>query len=195
MPLTSTPSTRPSGRRVARRVGLVAAIAGLGYAVVGTICFVLPHSDPVPEHADVAMVLGPPLPQRQAVALDLLRRGVVDAVQISVEPRGGLPDGGSETAKAVCASTPDVFCASPRPNTTQGEARMLRDAAAAQGWRSAVVVTQNAHLLRARTIVARCFTGRVSMEASGEGPTHGWPYEFAYQTAATIKAWAVTSTC
>lgn len=191
--MTRTRAARPGTRtdRRARRIGITALAAGLGYVVLGVICFVLPHSDPLPAHADVAMVLGPPLPQRQAVALDLLRRGVVDAVQIST----GQPHSSGDPAEAVCGSTPRVHCAVPHPYTTQGEARMLRDAAADHGWGSAIVITQNAHLLRSRTIVGRCFTGRIAMRASGEGPTHGWPYEFAYQTAATVKAWLVTPTC
>ena len=30
---------------------------------------------------------------------------------------------------------------------------------------------------------------------SGEAPAGGWAWEYAYQTAATVKSWLVTTTC
>lgn len=185
--------SRPSR---ARRIGVVALLGGFVYVVVGVVCFVVPHQDPLPRHADVAMVLGPPFEQRQALALDLLRRGVVHQVQLSVGPDAANPYSPGHAAVQRCRAMPrTVHCAVPVPFTTQGEARMLRSRAAAEGWRSAVVITQTAHLLRARTIVGRCFSGTIAMRASSESPQYGWPYQFAYQTAATVKAWFVTPTC
>ena len=66
---------------------------------------------------------------------------------------------------------------------------MLRREAAKHGWHSAIVITMTAHLTRARTIVSRCFAGTLVMRPSGEAPYAGWPYQYAYQTAATVKAW------
>jgi hypothetical protein len=57
------------------------------------------------------------------------------------------------------------------------------------------VTTQAAHLERARLIVGRCFGGSIAMLNSGEPPEGGWAWEYAYQTAATVKAWFVTNTC
>ncbi len=187
------PPARPPWRR-ARTAGFAALAAGLGYVVAAVACFVLPHSDPLPAHADVAVVLGPPTLERQALAMRLLRTGRVDAVLVSL---GGsvYPDPAEAAARRLCATEPAVRCAQPVPRTTQGEARLLRAGAEAEGWRSAVVITHNAHLLRARTIVARCFSGPLTMRASGESEPHPWPYEIAYQTGASLKAWFVTPTC
>lgn len=176
------------------RVGVTALLTGIGYVVAAVACFVVPHSDPLPRHADVAVVLGPPTLERQALAVRLLRAGTVDAVLLSL---GGSvhPDPAAAAARRLCSVERAVQCAAPSPNTTQGEARLLREGAAAEGWRSAVVITHNAHLLRARTIVGRCFAGPIAMEASAEPERKPWPYEIAYQTVASLKAWVVTPTC
>lgn len=191
-------SSRPraSTRARVRRAGLIALAVFLAYAVAAVGCFVLPASDPLPRHADVAMVLGPPTPERRATAMHLLDTGVVDAVQISLAQDYRQRGTSASLAAALCRRDRErVHCALPVPYTTQGEARMLRDGAEAHGWRSAIVITQNAHLRRARTIVSRCFSGAIAMRTSGERPTHGWGYQVAYQTLASLKAWFVTPGC
>ncbi|WP_375407463.1 YdcF family protein [uncultured Amnibacterium sp.] len=170
-------------RRVVRRIG-VAALGGLVvWGLLGLVFFVSPAVDAMPEHADVLLVLGPPLPQRVAVAERLLTDGTVGAALVSV-PYDSIPP---EIA-ALCAR-PDVICADPDPRTTRGEARMLRRYAVERGWTSAVVTTMPAHIARARSIVRRCFSGTLSMVSDTEGPSGGWPYQYAYQTAATVKSW------
>ena len=170
-------------RRLVRRIGFAGLGGLLVWALVGLPFFVFPAVDPVPEHADVVLVLGPPLPARVAVAERLLADGTVDAALVSV-PYDSIPP---EVA-ALCAR-PEVTCADPDPRTTRGEGRMLRRYAAERGWTSAVVTTMPAHIARARSIVRRCFSGRLSMVADAEGPSGGWPYQYAYQTAATVKSW------
>ena len=187
-------ASRPRTRL--RRAGLIALAAGVAYLAIAAGCFVLPASDPLPRHADVAMVLGPPTPERRATAMHLLDTGVVDAVQFSLAHDYRRAGTSSSFAVQLCRRDPArVRCALPVPFTTQGEGRMLRDGAVAHGWRSAVVISQNAHLRRGRTIVARCFSGPIAMRSSGERPTNGWLYQMAYQTLASIKAWIVTPGC
>ena len=126
---------RPTASRALRRLrlaGLAALAAGIAYVLIGIGCFVLPHQDPLPRHADVAMVLGPVYAQRRALAMRLLRHGVVDSVQFSLGPDIRWADTDSGHAAATCRSDPRVRCAFPSPFTTQGEARMLRDGAAAR---------------------------------------------------------------
>lgn len=160
------------------------ALAGLVvWAVAGLPFFVFPTVEPVPPHADVALVLGPPLPQRIEVAERLLDDGTVGAALISV-PDQYIP----WELRPLCARA-HVTCFDPDPSTTRGEARMLGRDAARDGWTSAVVITMPAHVSRARTIVSRCFAGRISMVADSEPPAGGWAYQYAYQTAATVKAW------
>lgn len=165
------------------RLGLVALGGLVVWALVGLPFFVFPATDPVPTHADVVLVLGPPLPARVAVAERLLAEGRVGTALVSV-PYDRIP----AAISALCAR-PKVICADPSPRTTRGEARMLRRYAAQDGWTSAVVTTMTAHIARARSIVSRCFSGKLSMVADAEGPYGGWPYQYAYQTAATVKSW------
>lgn len=176
---------RPASALTRLRRGGFLAIGGLVvWILAGLPFFVDPVVDPVPRHADVVLVLGPPVPERLAVAERLLRDGTVDAALVSVPYGGAAPP---EVA-AFCAR-PAVTCADPDPRTTRGEARMLRATAEARGWRSAVVTTMPAHLARARTIVGRCFDGTLSMVADDEGPSGGIAYQYLYQTAATVKSW------
>lgn len=166
-----------------RRAGAVALVGLLGWGLLGLPFFVYPSVDPVPRHADVVLVLGPPLAARVRIADDLLVRGIVDHALISVPYPRTPPE-----LLAECARS-EVTCFDPDPRTTRGEARELGREAAAHGWTSAVVVAMPAHVSRARTIVARCFPGAVAMRPSAEGPFRGWAYQYAYQTAATVKAW------
>ncbi|WP_375388516.1 YdcF family protein, partial [uncultured Amnibacterium sp.] len=169
--------------RVARRVALGALGGLVVWALLGVPFLVLPQTGPLPRHADVVLVLGPPIPERVATAERLLDDGTVSAALVSV-PYDRVP----QQLEALCART-DVVCADPDPRTTRGEARLLRRYAAQRGWSSAVVVSMTAHLTRARTIVGRCFSGPITMVASGEPPSHGWVYQYLYQTAATVKSW------
>lgn len=59
------------------------------------------------------------------------------------------------------------------------------------GWKSILVVTSIYHISRARMIVKRCFTGRLLMVAAhGRPALSEWPYNYAYQTAGYLKAFA-----
>ena len=170
-------------RRSMRRAGIASLGGLLVWALVGLPFFVFPSTDPVPARADVVLVLGPPVHERVEVAERLLAEHRVGTALVSV-PYDRVPP---ETA-ALCAR-PDVICFDPDPRTTRGEARALRRFAAEHGWRSAVVTSMPAHLTRARAIVGRCFSGRIAMVPDAEGPFGGWPYQYAYQTAATVKSW------
>ncbi|MGT2425236.1 YdcF family protein [Amnibacterium kyonggiense] len=179
--MTSETTTR-RGTRL--RVGGFVALGGLiVWILAGLPFFVFPTTDPVPQHADVVLVLGPPVPDRIAVAERLLAEHRVATALVSVP--------GEEAqwqVEGLCARS-DVICFRPDPSTTRGEARELRAEAAAHAWTSAVVTTMPAHIARARTIVGRCFGGKLSMVADAEGPYDGYVYQYLYQTAATVKSW------
>jgi hypothetical protein len=181
--VTTEVRTRAPQRRRLRRWGVV-ALGGLAvWIVAGLPFFVFPTVDPVPAHADVVLVLGPPLPQRVDVAERLLAEHRVDVALVSVPGPAATWDVG-----ALCARS-DVICFDPDPRTTRGEARALRAEAAEHGWTSAVVTTMPAHIARARTIVGRCFSGTLAMDADAESPYNGIAYQYLYQTAATVKSW------
>ncbi len=181
--VTTETVTRSTALRLVRRGGFVALGGLVVWVVVGLPFFVFPTVDVVQKHADVVLVLGPPVQERVEVAERLLAEGRVDTALVSVP--------GSEyqwNVQALCARS-DVICFTPDPSTTRGEARALRTYSAEHGWTSAVVTTMPAHIARARSIVARCFSGRLSMVEDAEGPFNGIAYQYAYQTAATVKSW------
>ncbi|MBW4042251.1 MAG: hypothetical protein HIU86_09010 [Acidobacteria bacterium] len=175
--------TRSTALRRVRRGGFVALGGLVVWILLGLPFFVFPHVDPVPAHADVVLVLGPPMPQRVAVAERLLAEHRVDMALVSVPGPTAQWDVG-----ALCRRS-DVICFAPDPSTTRGEARELRAEAAKHGWTSAVVTTMPAHISRARTLVERCFSGTLSMVADAEPPYGTIAYQYLYQTAATVKAW------
>lgn len=160
------------------------ALGGLVvWILIGLPFFVFPTIDPVPAHADVVLVLGPPVPERVEVAERLLAEHRVDMALVSV------PGNAAEWGVGTLCSRSDVICFTPDPSTTRGEARALGAEAAKHGWTSAVVTTMPAHIARARTIVSRCFSGKLAMDADTESPYNGIAYQYLYQTAATVKAW------
>ena len=181
--VTIEAQARSVGLRRVRRSGLIALGGLLVWAIIGVPFFVYPTIDPVPKHADVAVVLGPPRWERVSVARHLLAEGRVGAVLISVPG-----DQRTWGLTGFCAQKV-VICFDPEPRTTRGEARALGRYAAEYGWTSAVVTTMPAHISRARTIVDRCFTGKVSMVADRENRFDGLVSSYAYQSAATVKAW------
>lgn len=170
-------------RRHVRRAGYASLSGLVVWALVGLPFFVFPATDPVPAHADVVLVLGPPVSERVEVAERLLAEHHADTALISV-PYDWVPP---ET-EALCAR-PHVICFDPEPRTTRGEARAFRRFAEEHHWTSAIVTTMPAHIARARAIVRRCYGGRLAMVPDAEGPFGGWPYQYAYQTAATVKSW------
>ena len=172
-----------------RRAGLIAAAAGVAYILVGLPVFVFPAVEPLPAHADVAFVLGPPTAARVAAATRLQEAGIVRDVLVSTPGPDPTVYGRIAPVLLRCNSEADLICRSPEPTTTRGEARLLRQEAASHHWRSAIVVTMPAHIARARMLMERCYPGSLTMASSHEAPTYGWPYQYLYQTTATVKAW------
>jgi hypothetical protein len=177
-----------AGRTKTRRTriaGMLALASLAVYVLVGLPFIVFPKADPKPKHADVVFVLGPLSEKRIALAKQLLADHTVDHMMWSAT----ITTHAQYPLLQECFTTPGLFCERPSPATTEGEGQILQRQAAANGWTSAIVITQTAHITRARAIVSRCFSGRVSMLESGDGPMFGWAYQYLYQTAATVKFW------
>jgi hypothetical protein len=87
-----------------------------------------------------------------------------------------------------------VICFAPVPATTQGEAEYVGRLAAQRHWRSIVLVTITPQDSRARLRFERCYSGGVYV-MTGSLHAYGWPYEIAYEWAATIKALVFQRNC
>ncbi|CRK49515.1 conserved exported hypothetical protein [Rhodococcus sp. RD6.2] len=159
---------------------LAAGVVGAGVPV-----YVHPRVDAL-RPVDAIFVLGGPGYERYAYGLDLARRGLSDSVVLS-DPSAGEDDWIAEQCR-----TQDTFavdCFAPQPATTRGEAEELGRLARARGWHSVIVVTNIAHVSRARFIVERCFPGDLVMAAYPGGrtlPRIAWQY--VYQSAGYVRA-------
>jgi hypothetical protein len=61
-------------------------------------------------------------------------------------------------------------------------------------WHSVALVTITAQDSRARLRMERCFSGHVYV-MTAPTPVKYWPYELAYEWAATIKALTINRSC
>jgi hypothetical protein len=87
-----------------------------------------------------------------------------------------------------------LICFHPSPATTQGEAEFAARLAARYHWRSLAVVTITPQAWRARLRLERCFPGRVYVVTAAI-PAGAWPYELAYEWAASVKALVIQRGC
>jgi uncharacterized SAM-binding protein YcdF (DUF218 family) len=158
----------PRGRlRLALALVLVAAVAlaGLTYRL-----FVFPATD-APGRADAVVVFAGGDGERQAEGMRLVRQGVAPVLVIS---DGGEPDG---PRARLCRQPPAgvrLYCFTPDPATTRGEARRFATLADREGWRSLVLVTSTYHVLRAGLLLGRCYDGRVRRVGTPLRNDHSW---------------------
>jgi hypothetical protein len=87
-----------------------------------------------------------------------------------------------------------VICFDPSPATTKGEAEFVGRLARKYHWQSVALVTTTPQDTRARLRVERCFTGPVYV-VTASLPWSDWPYEIAYEWAATLKALIFQRSC
>ena len=87
-----------------------------------------------------------------------------------------------------------ALCFKPDPDTTQGEAEGTARLAKEYGFRSIVLVTTPDQTWRAELRFRRCYSGEI-YAVTTPLPTHLWPYQIAYQWAATFKAEVLQRSC
>jgi uncharacterized SAM-binding protein YcdF (DUF218 family) len=86
------------------------------------------------------------------------------------------------------------MCFHADPGTTRGEARYIGALAMERHWRSVILITSRDHAWRARLRTTRCFHGEVYVSKT---PVRAlaWPWQIAYQWAATAKAMLLETDC
>ncbi|KQQ09904.1 YdcF family protein [Rathayibacter sp. Leaf296] len=203
-----TPTRRGSGRRakrvvravprwwlLLRRVLLVPLLA-LALLGAGIPLYVTPPIERIPEQADAVFVLGPSTRARVEYARRIIESGATDVMVLSVGPEEMQADYEDKKYKKCNEEGGDVLCYAAEPLTTQGEARQLERMAEEYGWDSVIVMTNEPHIVRARMIMERCYSGEISMIPSNE--PMGLDYligQYFYQTGGFLKAFFVTNTC
>jgi DUF218 domain len=180
---------RLGGRLLAGGV-VVAVLAGLWGIAAGVL--VQAPTDPV-QPADALVVFAGGRGERLSKAVALLQQGAAPVLVISNGRDPRWP-----AANRLCASRQrfEVVCPRPDPDTTRGEARMVRDLAARRGWRSVVVVTSTYHARRARLLLGRCFDGELQVAAAA--PRECWFRTWAranVELAGLVRALATAPGC
>jgi hypothetical protein len=152
--------------------------------------FIFPASG-MPAHVDaIVMMNGPDGGSRLHTALDLAFSGRAKAVVIS---RGNSYYGQGDLC-APPVPRVKVICFDPNPPTTQGEAEYAGRLARQYHWHSIALVAITPQDSRARLRMERCFTGHVYV-MTAPIPWHMWPYQLAYEWAATVKALVFNRSC
>lgn len=172
------------------RLALSVAIAIVAAAVAGLPVFVFPPQGD-PTDADLVYVIGPPEQPRLAFAAALQAIDPHAALLISVsDSRAGRGEKRFDASALEVCRRRGVICASPDPFTTAGETRLLRQYATEHETGKTVVVTFTPHVVRTRFIFAKCGEGDVTVVGVDTDLTLlDWVYEYAYQSAAFVKAW------
>jgi uncharacterized SAM-binding protein YcdF (DUF218 family) len=173
------------------RGGIAAFVAVVLVWLIGGYFVIVSPKVNQPTHADAVVVLGSVhVNGRLQEGLELVNQGLADNLVLSVGPsdyqamRGYACNGQDTDAKVICF-TPD-------PSTTRGEAEEVHRLAEQNGWKKIIVVTSTFHVSRARYIFGRCFDGSIEMVGTSTGGISlgTWAYEYLYQTAGYLKAFA-----
>ena len=180
-------------RRRRRRMVVIGTIAAVFLAFCGLTArlFIFPASG-MPARVDaIVMMAGPG--DRFGTALRLASQHRAPVLVLSSET--GAPRIG-RTRGPCGPPMPGVrtICFNPNPDTTQGEAEYAARLARQYHWHSIALVTITAQDSRARLRMERCFSGHVYV-MTAPTPAKYWPYELAYEWAATIKALTINRSC
>lgn len=184
-----------ASRRRRRRAVVIGTIAVVFLAFCGLTVrlFIVPASG-MPARVDaIVMMAGPGDRYRTALALAAQHRAPV--LLISSGDRG--PSDANQGPSGPCGPPiPGVrqICFNPNPDTTQGEAEYAARLARQYHWHSIALVTITAQDSRARLRMERCFSGHVYV-MTAPTPAKFWPYELAYEWAATVKALTINRSC
>jgi len=184
--------TRPRWFPRLARAGVAVLMVG-GLLVVAVLRYggrVLVAPDPLPEHADVAIVLNGSfgaVAARRAEAVKLLQEGRVDHVMLSVGAISyygeWLPDLVRRFVRREYgdAIAERLLICEGLADSTAAEMIYLRRCLESTDWRSAVVVTSDFHTRRTSMIVASTLAGRTSVQhfavrgvADGTFAARGW---------------------
>ncbi len=177
-----------------RRRRLLALAIAIVLVVVSATARLLvwPVTDPVGEPDAVVLFVGG-RGERLETALQLVGSGEVPHLVI---PNGTDP--GWPEANVLCAGSDRtrVFCPTPDPDTTRGEARLIAELAAEHGWSRVAMVTSDYHLSRARMLLSRCYDGLIA--GIGADPRLGPAQHLArigHEWLGLLRAWVIDRSC
>ncbi|WP_153004717.1 YdcF family protein [Microbacterium testaceum] len=176
-------------RRV-RRVSVALAVVFVAIVVAGLPLYVFPPQGD-PTDANLVYVIGPP--QQQRIDLGETLRDADSNLPMLISVSGsakGHGDRAFDASQIDACGEPGVTCKRPDPFTTAGEAKLLTDYVASHPSDKTVVITFTPHVARTRYIFEKCYGGDVTvMGVDTNMSLYDWAFQYAYQTAAFVKAW------
>jgi uncharacterized SAM-binding protein YcdF (DUF218 family) len=171
-----------------RKFLAIVAVLVVVFAAATVRLFVRPDQGMPPRVSAIVMLNGPG--DRLDAALRLAWQHRAPFVVIS---RGSPAFGhGSDCAPQIPREK--IICFDPNPSTTKGEAEFIGRLARQYRWNSLVLVTSTPQDSRARLRMERCFAGPVYVVTVSPSLS-SWPYEIAYEWAATVKAVVFQRAC
>ena len=173
-----------------RRWLVASAVAAALVVALALRMFVFPDTGPT-EHADAVVVLAGQQEARLPAAIRLAERGPRVLVVSAAEGVLNAP------ARALCRDRHDLtlYCFTPNPSNTRGEARSIGRLVEEHGWRRITVVTSSYHVARAGLLIRRCTDAGVQMVAAREPiPLRQWVVVIGHETAGLAGA-AVREAC
>jgi uncharacterized SAM-binding protein YcdF (DUF218 family) len=190
--------------RVRRALVKLAACIFVVLSVLYSLGFILSSTDPMPGHADAAIVLQGSIAgenARVAGAVPLLKAGTVSLIVISIPRESYWAEAPEPAARQYMEKNYGVtdhleFCETgPEVNSTEEEAQAVSACILHQGWRSAIIVTSNYHTRRAgliwRTTLRRQAPG-IQMSVQGvndpEWDAHAWWRTRIYAKTALLES-------
>lgn len=183
-------ASRRAVRRRRRRRAVAALIVLLaGLCAASGLFFIWPAQG-MPAHVDAIVVLDGP-GDRLGKGLELAHQGRAPVLVVSLGSRRG------PVPASVCglrSQVLQVICFHPESATTRGEAEFVGHLAKQYRWRSVVLVTTPDQDIRARIRFGRCFIGKTYVVTTPL-PASKWPYQIAYQWAASFKAVVLQRSC
>jgi hypothetical protein len=173
-----------------RIIAVVVAVLVIGFVVSTVVLFVKPDLN-APERADAIVALGGPNNGVPREAVRLVQQGYAPTVAFSLPP--GSPCVRPQVKRVD--ATANVVCFAAEPQTTQGEARSIRQLASTHHWKRVIVVMPIPQASRARLRIGRCYSGQV-LEVGVEPQSVGdWMHSIAYEWGAMFKALVLQTTC
>jgi hypothetical protein len=177
----SWPGALRRARRHWRSAVIVLVIFLITVGAMTARLFIWPDQG-MPAHVSAIVMLNGP-GNRLTTAEDLAWQHRAPFLVVS----RGSPVWGHGSACAAAIPHVKVICFDPSPATTRGEAEFVGRLARKYHWTSVVLVTTVPQDTRGRLRVERCLAGPVYVVTVPVRPS-AWPYEIAYEWAATVKA-------
>lgn len=148
---------------------------------------ILPPPEPE-SRADAVVVLAGAASTRLPVALSVVRQ---TGGSLVISAAGGEVNA---SARALCGSNANVYCFTPSPANTRGEAEAIGRLVARHGWKRIDVVTSTFHVTRARLLLERCTRAQVEMVAAWPGSSvRYWTGRLVHEIGGLMEATVVGS--